>query len=161
MVSTLPYPSYSTATGFKESLETERASRISTGTVRAGLSPSDTPDAVELQVHPDGKVVMRLSYPNLEPPELELRAASLDGTLSVLLARNTRKVLEVHCSSALSRLLTRGPFIEPSMISDWISGLPAHAYKTSLRSALLAEFLLKQMPGSLRKDLIAALNEER
>lgn len=157
MVSTIPYTPYSIKSAAAEALQEENSARMPDSEIRAGLAPTDVPEYVDVVVGPNDVAILRLSYPNREPAEDRLWRSSADGKTSVLLGKHTRKVLEVHTSDALAVYGGKGPKIEPTLMTEWISGLPAHAYKTSVRSALLAMWLLARMPSQVRKSILAAL----
>jgi len=157
MTTTVPYFGYSVKQGFSDSLEEEPSNHAGEQTTRAALSPSDTPDAAVIEVAEGNTIRLILHYSNREPSETEWRRASPDGAVRVLLGKITRKVLEVECANALEVLAHKSPVIDPEVLVEWTSGLPAHAYKTSLRSSLLASHLLESMPKVTRKTVVDLL----
>lgn len=158
MQATIPYPGYSRRSAAAEAIEPEQRAGLGDIAYRAGLSPQDVPEQVEIEVGKGNRVAIRFYYSNNEPPEQFYRRASSDGLTQVLLGARTRKVLEVVTEEAQTTWAGSGPLVELPLIADWTSDLPADAYKTGVRNAALVASLLERMPATLRRQVVAMLS---
>ena len=128
---------------------------------RAGLSPFDIPEKVTVEVSKVNQCVFRFAYANDEPAQAAPQPIPGKRLYSVLLGKNTGKILEFRIADAYGAL-SQGPIeFDPTAASEWSRSLPTHIQKTSVRSAFLIRGILGSMPDQFRLEVLELLRTIR
>lgn len=158
MEHTLPFTQYSSQRTALDAIERQTPEDPHAPITLSGPSPFEIPQAIDAEIVSDTHVMFRFHYPNDEPPEDDLRLPEEDRAIKILLAKHTKKVLELHLLDPLRQLAVPGSFFHPRMIAEWIEPLPAEAFNAAVRNAAIVGRILSDMPDSFRHTLSLALD---
>lgn len=125
------------------------------GTTFAGPSPFEIPESIRLTLEAPDSLVFQFEYTDNEKPEDHERRAVPDGSIRVLLADKTKKILRLRIHRDMEELLRSTVSLDVNLANPPDrAAVSTRTLNSFRRSVTVIEEILNSIPPDIRQALV-------